>query len=446
MIEGINTIPFWVPIAILFGGLVFGLILGLPIAFALGSSSIIAAWIFMGPESLSFVARNTYGAMRNLSLVAMPLFIFMACVLERSNVVDDLYSAMHQWMGSLRGGLAMATVLIGTVIAAMSGVAAAGTVTMGLVALPIMLKRGYSKSMAIGPILAGGALGILIPPSCGFIVVGWLTKTSIGRLFAGGLIPGLVLAFLYVAYIGIRSFFQPHLGPTLPPEERASWREKIVLSRGLVLPVLLIAAILGSIFLGIASITEAAAVGAAGAIVCAAIHRKLDWQLLKEAACRTMAVNGMIMWIIFGAFCFSTVFISAGGPQLVEEFMLGLEVKPIIIILMMMLSYFILGCVVDDITMLMLTIPIYLPILLALGFDPVWFGVLFMINMQMGYLTPPFGYCLFYLKGVAPPGVTMGDIYRSILPFIGLQWIGLLAVLFFPQLALWLPNTVFALK
>jgi len=437
---------FWLPLLVLFGGLFLFLVLGLPMAFSLGGVAIIAAFFYIGPESLNFIATNTFGVMRKLVLIAMPLFIFMACVLERSGVADALYDAIRQWVGPLRGGLSMATVLVCTVIAALSGISTTGVVTMGLIALPIMLNRGYNKTIAIGPILAGGALGVLIPPSVGFIILGMLTRTSIGRLFAGGLIPGLILSSLYVGYIGIRCYLQPHLGPALPPEERVSLREKIALSRGLILPIILIVAVLGSIFAGIASPTESAAVGAGGAVICAAVHRKLNWQLLKEAAYRTFTVSGMVMWIFFGAFCFSAVFISTGGPHLIEGMLLGLEVEPIIVVLVMMLTYFVLGCVVDEITIMVLTIPVYMPILIGLGFDPVWFGVLFYINMQIAYLTPPFGYCLFYMKGVAPPGVTMGDIYRSILPFIGLQWIGLLAVLFFPQLALWLPEVVFGLK
>jgi len=431
---------------VLFAGILFGLVFGLPMAFTLGGSSIIAALIFIGPVGLSYVSMNTYGMMRYLVLIAMPLFIFMACVLERSGVADALYAAMHQWLGPIRGGLAMGTVLICTIIAALSGVTTTGVVTMGLIALPIMLKRGYGKSIAVGPILAGGALGILIPPSVSFIIYGALTKVSIGRLFAGGIVPGLILSFFYVAYIGIRSFFQPHLAPALPPEERAPLRGKIALSRGLILPILLVIAVLGSIFLGIASPTEAASVGAGGAIVCAAIHRRLNWNLVKEAAYRTMAVNGMIMWILFGAFCFSSIFIQTGGPKLIEGIMLGLEIEPIFVILFMMVIYFIMGCFVDEITIIMITVPIFLPVLLELGFSPLWFGVLWMVNMQMAYLTPPFGFTLFYMRGVAPPEVTMGDIYRSIIPFIPLQWIGLLLVMFYPQLALWLPDVVFGLR
>lgn len=435
----------WLPVAVLFIGLFFWLALGLPIAFTLGSSAIVGALIFQGPDTLGFVYTSTYRTMLNIVLIALPLFVFMASVLERSGVADALYAAMHQWMGPLRGGLSIATVLICTVIAAMSGVAAAGVVTMGMIALPIMLKRGYDKSIAIGPIMAGGGLGILIPPSCSFIIYGMLTKTSVGRLFAGGMIPGLILSFLYVSYVGIRCYFQPQLGPTIPPEERVSFREKIVSSRGLILPILIVVGVLGSIFLGIASPTEAAAIGAAGAVVSAAIHRKLSFRLLKEACLRTITVNGMVMWILFGAMSFSSIFVSTGGPQVVKDLILGLKVEPIVIILVMMLSYYILGCVVDEITILMITIPIYMPILLGLGYDPVWFGVLFIVNMQTGMMTPPFGYCLFYMKGVAPPGVSIGDIYRSVLPFIALQTIGLLAVMFFPQLALWLPNVVFKL-
>ena len=438
---------FWViPLSILFGGLFIGLVLALPMAFTLSCSALIAGFLFRGPGIFEVAVRNTWGPMLYLILVAMPLFIFLAAVLERSGIAEDMYSAVHQWMGPLNGGLAMATVLVCTVIAAMSGVSTAGVVTMGLVALPIMLRKGYNKTIAIGPILAGGVLGILIPPSVSFIIYGMLTKTSIGRLFAGGIIPGLILTTFYVSYIGIRCWRKPADGPALPKEERGSLRQKVFLSRGLILPALLIFGMLGSIFAGIASPTEAAAVGAAGAVVCAAIHRRLNWQMLKDAALRTVMINGMIMWIIFGAFIFASVFIQTGGPTVVKEFVLGLGVTPIFIILLMQVTYMILGCLVDETTILFVTIPVYMPILVALGFDPVWFGVLFIVNMQMAYLTPPFGFTLFYMRGIAPPGVTLMDIYRSVIPFVGLQFVGLMLVLFIPQLALWLPNVVFGLK
>lgn len=438
---------FWVlPLSVLFGGLALGLVFGLPMAFTLGCSAIFAGVVYQGPSIFPVVVRNTYGPMLYLVMVAVPLFIFLAAVLERSGIADDLFAALHQWFGPINGGLAMSVIAICAIIAAMSGVSTAGVVTMGMIALPIMLKKGYHKTIAIGPILCGGVLGILIPPSVSFIVYGMLTHTSIGRLFAGGIIPGLILAMLYISYIGIRCFFRPQDGPALPPEERASFVEKLKLSRGLILPILLIFSILGSIFAGIASPTEAAAVGAFGAVLCAAVRRRLTLQLLKDAALRTVTVNGMIMWILFGAFIFAATFIQTGGPTVVKDFVLSLTVAPIVVILVMQISYFILGCLVDEITILFITIPIYMPILVGLGFDPVWFGVLFIVNMQMAYLTPPFGFTLFYMRGIAPPGVTLMDIYRSIIPFIGLQWIGLLIVLFVPQVALWLPNSVFQLK
>ena len=438
---------FWVlPLSVLFGGLALGLVFGLPMAFTLGTSAIIAGVVYQGTSIFPVVVRNTYGPMLYLVMIAVPLFIFLAAVLERSGIADDLFAAIHQWFGGINGGLAMSVIVICAIITAMSGVSTAGVVTMGMIALPIMLKKGYHKTIAIGPILAGGVLGILIPPSVSFIVYGMLTHTSIGRLFAGGIIPGLILASLYISYIGLRCYFRPQDGPALPKEERVSLKEKLALSRGLILPILLIVSILGSIFAGIASPTEAAAVGAFGAVLCAAIRRRLTWQLLRDAALRTVTVNGMIMWILFGAFIFAATFIQTGGPTVVKDFVLGLQVAPIIVILVMQLSYFVLGCLVDEITILFITVPIYMPILIGLGFDPVWFGVLFIVNMQMAYLTPPFGFTLFYMRGIAPPGVTLMDIYRSIIPFIGLQWIGLLIVLFIPQVALWLPNTVFQLK
>jgi len=436
--------PFFY-LAVLGAGLVCGLILGFPMSFTLGVSAIIGALVYGGPGMLGFVANQIYSGMRDISLLAMPLFIFIACVLERSGIADTAYTALHHWTGPLRGGLAIATVLCCTIIAAISGVAAAGVATMGVIALPLMLKRGYNKNITLGPIMAGGALGVLIPPSVVFILYGMMTRTSIGRLFAGGLIPGLILASFYMAYIGVRCWLQPELGPALPPEERVSLREKIALSKGLILPILIILTILGSIFFGIASPMESAAVGAAGAIACTAINRKLSWTLVKQASYRTLLINCMIMWIVFGAKCFSSIFISLGASQVLQEWLIGLQISPIYLVFVMQSTYLLLGCIVDEVTMLCLTVPVYAPILAALGFDPVWFGVLFMINMQIGYLTPPFGYCLFYMKGVAPPGITMADIYRSIGPFIALAFCALLLVMFFPQLALWLPETFFGL-
>ena len=432
--------------AILLAGLFGGLFLGFPMSFTLGASSIVAALIYGGPKMLSFTATQIYAGMTSSVLIAIPLFVFIANLLEKSGIADDMYKAVQQWLAPLPGALAITTVGVCTIIAAISGIAAAGVVTMGIIAIPIMLKHGYDKSLVIGPIMAGGALGILIPPSVVFVLYGMLTKTSIGRLFAGGLVPGLILSGFYMIYIGLSCHFRPELGPPLPREERVSLKQKIALTKGLIAPIVLILAILGSIFLGIASPTEAAAIGGAATVACVAIRGKLTWQLLKETCDRTLVVSCMIMWIIFGASMFSCIFISLGTAHLIREALMGLEIAPIMLIVLMQLSYLVLGCITEEVTMLCLTVPIYGPILSALGFDPVWFGVLFLLNLQIGYLTPPFGYCLFFMRGVAPPEISISDIYRSILPFISLAWCAVLLVLFFPQLALWLPNTVFGLK
>ncbi len=435
----------WLPMYVLLAGLGIGLISGFPMAFTLAGSSIIASWIFIGPQSLPFVATNTFGMMNNMILVAMPLFIFMACVLEKSGVTHDLYAFMHQLLGPLRGGLSMGTVFICAIIAAMSGVSTTGVVTMGIIALPIMLQERYNKSIAIGPILAGGALGLLIPPSISLIVYAMIARVSIGRLFAGAMIPGLVLVLCYILYIGIRCYFQPHLAPALPVEKRVPWKEKLKLGKSLVLPLLIITAVLGSIFKGIASPTEAAAVGAAGALISAAVNRRLNLQMLMDSCFRTMAINGMIMWILFGASCFTSIFFRTGGQELISDMMLGIA-NPVLIFGIILVTLIVLGFFLDEITQIMITVPVFLPIIVQLGYDPVWFGVLFMTQVQMDYLTPPFGFTLFYLKGVAPPEVSMGDIYRSILPFVTIQFLVVLLILFFPQIALWLPDTVFGMR
>ncbi|MFU8769638.1 MAG: TRAP transporter large permease, partial [Desulfotignum sp.] len=426
-------------------GLGLGLVSGFPMAFTLAGSSIVASWIFIGFDSLPYVATNVFGMMSSMILIAMPLFIFMACVLEKSGVTHDLYNFMHQLLGSLRGGLAMGTVAICAIIAPMSGVSTTGVVTMGIIALPIMLQQRYSKNIAIGPILAGGALGLLIPPSVSLIIYGMIARVSIGRLFAGAIIPGLILVFLYMTYIAVRCYLNPKLGPALPVAERVPFKEKLKLAKSLILPMLIIVSVLGSIFKGIASPTEAAAVGAGGAILSAAINRRLNWEVIKDACYRTMAINGMIMWILFGASCFTSIFFRTGGQGLIGDMMLGID-NPAVIFAIILVTLIVLGFFLDEITQIMITVPVFLPIIVELGYDPVWFGVLFMTQVQMDYLTPPFGFTLFYLKGVAPPEVSMTDIYKSILPFLFIQLFVVILILLFPQIVLWLPEEVFALR
>jgi tripartite ATP-independent transporter DctM subunit len=425
---------------LLFGALILFLALGLPLAFVLGGVGVVGCYFLWGSKGLFVAAAQAYGAMGKFSLLAIPLFIFMAMILERAGVADDLYTMMHRWMGPLRGGLAIGTVLICAIFAAMSGISATATVSMGLIALPAMLKRNYDKIIALGCISGGGALGILIPPSVPMILYATLTGESIGGLFAGGVFPGLLLTLIFSLYIGIRCFFQPALGPTLPKEERATWEEKFSSLRAVVLPIMIILMVLGSIYAGVCTATEAAALGCLGAIISAAVYRRLTWQMFKESCFRTASLTAMIIWILIGAYCFTSVYTGTGAHELMEHLLLSIPGGRYAILFTMQIVFFILGCILDPAGIIMICTPVFVPVIKALGFDPLWFGVLFIMNMEMGYLTPPFGFNLFYMKAIAPPGVTMTDIYRSIVPFVALQGIGLIIVIIFPEIALWLPK------
>ncbi len=427
---------------ILFGALIFFLALGLPLAFVLGGVGVVGCYFLWGSKGLFMAAAQTYGAMGKFTLLAIPLFIFMAMILERAGVADDLYTMMHRWMGPLRGGLAIGTVLICTIFAAMAGISGAATVSMGVIALPAMLKRGYDKVIAMGCISGGGALGILIPPSVPMILYATLTGESIGGLFAGGVFPGLLLSLLFIFYIGIRCFFQPHLGPALPKEERASWKEKFISLKAVALPILIIFMVLGSIYSGVCTATEAAALGSLGALISAAVYRKLNWTLVKEACYRTANLTAMIIWILIGAYCFTSVYTGTGAHELMEKILLSIPGGKYAILITIQAVFFILGCILDPAGIIMICTPVFIPVIKSLGFDPLWFGVLFIMNMEMGYLTPPFGFNLFYMKAIAPPGITMSDIYRSIVPFVALQALGLAIVIIFPEIALWFPRVV----
>lgn len=336
----------------------------------------------------------------------------------------------------------MGTVVICTVFAAMSGISGAAVVTMGLIALPAMLKRRYDSGIALGCIAAGGALGQLIPPSLLMILYGSITGISVGQLFMGGVFPGLMLSMLFIIYIGIRCFLKPDTGPPLPPEERAGWRPKLISLRAVVLPMLLVVGVLGSIYTGVATPTEAAGVGAFGAIICAIVYRRLSWQTLRKAAVSSLRLSAMVLWIATGAFCFSAVFGALGAAELVERVVVALPIGRYGILIAMQVIIIIMGMFLDPIAIVFIGVPVFVPIAQALGFDPLWFGIVFMVNLEMSFLTPPFGFNLFYLKGVAPEGLTMADIYRSVIPFVILQAIGLAIVIIFPQLALWLPSTM----
>ena len=426
-----------------FGALLLFLLLGLPLSFVLGGVSMIFLYFTWGPESFYMVAAQTWGAMNKFTLVAIPLFIFMAMILERSGVAKDLYEMMYLWFGPVAGGLAIGTVVICAIFSAMCGISGAAVVSMGTIALPSMLERNYDKELALGCINSGGGWGILIPPSVIMILYALISGESVGALFAGGVFPGLMLLILVSCYIAVRCYFQPHLGPALPKAERGNWQRKLAAMKAVILPIIIVGMVLGSIIGGITTPTEAAATGVLGAILSALVYRQFSWRLMKEAAIRTLRLTGMIMWILFGAYCFSAAYHGMGAHQLIENLMQHIPGGPWGSIIFIQFVIFLLAMVLDPAGIMMICVPVFLPIVKAHGFDPLWFGILFVINMEIGYMTPPFGFNLFYLKGIVPPGITMGDIYRSVIPYTIVESAGLALVMIFPQIAVWLPHKLF---
>jgi tripartite ATP-independent transporter DctM subunit len=366
------------------------------------------------------------------------LFVLMACVLERSGVARDLFRAMHVFAGALPGGLAVQTTLVAVLMAAMTGIIGGEIVLLGLIALPQMLRLGYDKKLAIGTICAGGSLGTMIPPSVVLILYGLTANVSISDLFLAGFTPGLLLGSLYIGYVILRCWLDPSLGPPAPPEDLAlSAREKLALLKGLILPLMIVVWVLGSIYGGIASVTESAGVGAVGAIASAWLRRELTWEMLRGSLIQTMTTVGVLLWLAFGANALIGIYNIMGGTGYLKGLIAGLPFAPLGIVVVMMLILLVLGMFMDWIGILLLTMPIFVPVATGLGFDPLWFGILFCMNMQCSYLTPPFGPAAFYLKSVAPPDIDLHTIFAGVLPFVILQVVGLLLVLAFPQIALW---------
>lgn len=426
-----------------FGSLLIFLLMGAPLAFVLGGVSVVFLWFQMGDVGFYIVASKMWDTMSNATLLAIPLFVFMALLLERSGVAADLYRMMHLWWGGLRGGLAIGTVMICAIFAAMCGISGAAVVTMGTIALPRMLERGYDKRLAIGAINAGGGWGILIPPSILMVLYALLAEVSVGRLFAAGIGPGLLMLVLVSLYIGIRCWLQPELGPALPPEERSDWSEKLASLRAVILPIGIVVIVLGAIFGGFATPTEAAALGVAGALLAAAVNGKFTLFNLGDSARGTLRLTAMIMWIVFAAHAFSTAYSALGAHQMIQgvvEMMPGGKWGALVFMLGILFFF---GMVLDPVGIMLVTLPVFLPIIQMYGIDPIWFGILFVIMMEVGYMTPPFGFNLFYLKGVVPPSVTMGDIYRSVIPYVLVTLFGLFLIILFPPIATFLPEYFF---
>lgn len=425
---------------LLFAGLLVFLVTGAPIAMVMGGAAVIATLFLWGPQALMQIAANTFGVMQNFILLAIPLFIFMGLVLEQSGIAKSLYELMYRWFGGLRGGLAVGTVIICMIFAAMCGVSGAATVSMGLIALPSMLERQYGKDIAIGSISAGGALGILIPPSIPMILYGLFSGESIGALFAAGVFPGILLGMMFIAYILIRCYLQRDLAPALPKDQRATWGEKVTSLVAVLPSLLLIMIVLGSIFGGIATPTEAAALGALGSIACAGMTRSLTWKVISGACYGTMKLANMVVWIIIGGTAFTSLYTAIGAIEFIKEVVAAIPVGPYIILFGMQIVLFLLGMLLDPGGIIMICTPVFVPVIKAIGFDPVWFGLLFIINMETAYLTPPFGFNLFYMKAIVPKEISMADIIRSITPFVGIQILCLVIVILLPEIATWLPR------
>jgi len=453
---GIELSIGWLSL-VLFGGLALLLMLGLPMAFCTGSLAVICLFVFGNSAILNMMPSRIFPFMTDYQLSAVPLFIFMAAMLEKAGIIEELFDVIYKWLGSLRGGLASATVVACTVLAAMVGVVGATEVTMGMIALPAMLRRGYDPKLACGSLLAGGTLGILIPPSVMAIVYAVVAQQSLGELLIGSVFPGLLLSGMYIVYITVRCYINPSLGPALPLEERVSMREKLRLLRNTIAPIFLILLVLGVIFFGIATPVEAAGIGTFGALIVCALNRRLNWVNIHEAAMATLKATSMVMWIFFGATMFVGFFIVKGGQEFVANSIIGTGLPPYGILFLMMVVLFVLGMFLDWVGILLLTVPIFVPILTKLAFDGVfgfsgvkpddislWYGVIFIVNMQMAFLSPPFGYSLFYLKSVAPPQISMAMIFKSAVPFIGLQAVGNALCIIFPQIILYLPSQFYA--
>ena len=436
----------------MFGTLIFAIALGHPLAYTLAAVATLFGLIDNGwnvAMLFNMFSNNAWGLMNNYTLVAIPLFILMAQLLDRSKVADELFETLFVVLGGLKGGLGLAVVVVCTVFAATTGIVGASVVAMGLLATPALLKKGYQKELSAGIICAAGTLGILIPPSIMMVVYGGLTgmkETSVGNLFAGSIFPGLLLACLYFAYILIRCTINPQLGPPITKEEASKWSpmQKVILTlKSLIPPMALILAVMGTILAGVATPTEAAALGAFGAFILAIANKKFSWTVLKESAHATMATTSMVMMLFIGGKFFSTVFLSMGGGDVVADVLVGSGLSKWTILMIMMGIVFLMGMFIDWAAILLVTVPIFMPIASEIGFDPLWFSILLCVNLQTSFLTPPFGYALFYFKGVAPEGFTMGHIYRGILPFVGLQVVGLIILGLFPPIVTYLPNLFF---
>jgi len=436
-------LPAW-----MFLALTILLMAGFPVTFTLLGTGLCFGLIGFGWSFFNLLPLRIWGIMTNVTLIAVPLFVFMGVMLERSGLAEELLDTMGLLFGRLRGGLAISVVVVGALLGASTGIVGATVVTMGLLAVPTMLRRGYQKELACGTVSASGTLGQIIPPSIVLVLIGDIVGVSIGELFIGAILPGLVLVSLYIIYILIAAYLRPNIAPAIPQEELDAISAGELASRvgkALIPPLFLMIAVLGSIFAGIASPTEAAAVGAVGATLLTVINRKFKMETLQAVMISTVRLTCMVFIILCGAAAFGLVFRGLNGDALVRGFLGGLAHKyshgHVLAIVMALI--FVIGFFLDFIEITFIHVPVLAPIMIDFGYDPVWFCILIAVNLQTSFMTPPFGFSLFYLKAVTPPEITTGNIYRGIIPFVAFQLVGLLIVVFFPKLATWLPSVVF---
>ncbi len=430
---------------LMFASMMLLLMTGQRVFAAIGVVAAVSAFFLWGTGGSEIPFTAAMKLMKWYPLLTLPLFIYMGYMLSESGIADDLYKMFHVWFGGLPGGLAVGTIGLMVVVSAMNGLSVAGMAIGASIAMPELLRRGYDKIMVTGVIQAGSSLGILVPPSVVLVLYGMIARQPIGQLWLAGVFPGLLMAGLFVIYIIIRCRIQPHLGPVLPKEEReVPWAEKISLLKAGILPFLIFFSMTGLFLMGITSLVESSAVGATSATLVALFKRRLTAQVMEDTLRKTLTISCMFMWIILAAMAFGAVFDGLGAVKAIEGFFVGrMGLSPWEILIMMQLSYLLMGTFLDDTAMLVIVAPLYVPLVGALGFDLIWYGVLYTITCQVAYMTPPFGYNLFLMRAMAPPEITIHDIYRSIVPFVMVMILGLVLVMIFPQIAMWLPNYVY---
>lgn len=415
--------------------------IGVPLGASTLLISVSTAYLAFGTNGFILVTSAVTKVMDKQALIAVPFFVFMANIMERSGVAKELFNSMAILGGRMKGGVAVQTCLVAVILAAMSGVVGGEIVLLGVIALPQLFRLGYDRKLSIGVLCASGSLATLIPPSVVLIVYGAEANVSIKDLFTAGVMPGILLASLYIVYVLIRVRLNPAMGPAYDaPETELPFLQRLSYLKGLILPFLLIFGVLGSIYGGVATVTESAAIGAVGALIVAAARRELTLKGLREALWATTLTTGSILWLIIGAVSLVGIYNLLGGTRFLSGLLTGLDVAPIVVIIIMMAIIFFLGTFLEWIAIVFITVPVFAPVVTQLGYDPVWFGILFAMNIQIYMLSPPFGPACFYLKSVAPKDVTLQEIFLAVLPFIGLQIIGLSLVMAFPQIALWLPG------